>query len=132
LLPKSLQDVLFAVPPKKKKGGHWQSTFSFWGDDPEQIGQSATKLMHLGHRQLQSVIEIDDNVSLASLSAAEDKSMMLEENINIHIPLKEMWCEYPPKRFGPSGIRLLYSISLIEKLLKGLPLEACNIPSSQR
>jgi hypothetical protein len=88
--------------------------------------------MHLGHRQLQSVIEIDDNVSLASLSAAEDKSMMLEENINIHIPLKEMWCEYPPKRFGPSGIRLLYSISLIEKLLKGLPLEACNIPSSQR
>jgi GNAT superfamily N-acetyltransferase len=26
LLPKSLQDVLFAVPPKKKKGGHRQST----------------------------------------------------------------------------------------------------------
>ncbi len=46
--------------------------------------------------------------------------MMLEENV--HIPLKEMWCEYPPKRFGPRGIQLLYSISLIEKLLKGLPL----------
>jgi hypothetical protein len=120
LLPKSLQDVLFAVPPKKKKGGHQQSTFSFWGDDPEQIGQSATKLMHLGHQQLQSVIEIDDNASLASLSAAGYSSMMLEENV--HIPLKEMWCKYPPKRFGPSGIQLLYSISLIEKLLKGLPL----------
>jgi hypothetical protein len=66
------------------------------------------------------VIEIDDNASLASLSAAGDESMMLEENV--HIPLKEMWCEYPPKRFGPRGIQLLYSISLIEKLLKGLPL----------
>ena len=54
------------------------------------------------------------------LSAAGDKSMMLEENV--HIPLREMWCKYPPKHFGPGGIQLSYSISLIEKLLKGLPL----------
>jgi hypothetical protein len=75
--------------------------FLFWGDDPEQIGQSATKLMHLGHQQLQSVIEIDDNASL-ELSAAGDKSMMLGKDV--HIPLREMCCKYPPKRFGPGEI----------------------------
>ena len=64
LLPKNLQDGLLAVPPKKKKGGHRQSTFSFWGDDPEQVGQSVTKLMYLGHQQLQTVIEIDGDTPL--------------------------------------------------------------------
>ena len=75
--------------------------------------------MHLGHQQLRSVIEIDADASLES-SAAGDESMMLDKDV--HIPLREMWCEYPPKRFGPGGSRLSYSISLIEKLLKGLPL----------
>ena len=85
----------------------------------KKIGQSTTKLMHLGHQQLRSVIEIDADASLES-SAAGDESMMLDKDV--HIPLREMWCEYPPKRFGPGGSRLSYSISLIEKLLKGLPL----------
>ncbi|KAI2490875.1 hypothetical protein MHU86_23698 [Fragilaria crotonensis] len=118
LLPKKLQDVLFAVPPNKKKGGRRQSTFSFWGDDPEQIGQSATKLMHLRHQQLRSMIEIDDDASLV-MSGATNESLQLDENV--HIPLKAMWCQYPPPSFGPKGTRLSYSISLIEKLLKGLP-----------
>ena len=65
------------------------------------------------------MIEIDDNACL-ELSAAGDKSMMLDKDV--HITLREMWCEYPPKCFEPGGIRLFYSISLIEKLLKGLPL----------
>jgi hypothetical protein len=118
LLPKKLQDVLFAVPPNKKKGGRRQSTFSFWGDDPEQIGQSATKLMHLRHQQLRSMIEIDDDASLV-LSGATNERLQLDENV--HIPLKAMWCQYPPPSFGSKGTRLSYSISLIEKLLKGLP-----------
>ncbi|KAI2512121.1 hypothetical protein MHU86_2208 [Fragilaria crotonensis] len=118
LLPQKLQDVLFAVPPNKRKGSHRQSTFSFWGDDPEQVGQSATKLMHLGHQQLRTVIEIDDDGSVVVLEATKE-GLQLDENV--HIPLKATWCEYPPPRFGPNGIRLSYSISLIEKLLKGLP-----------
>ncbi len=112
-----MQDVLLAVPPKKK-GGHSQSTNLFWGDDPEQIGQFATKLMHLGHQELRSVVEIDDNASL--VSSAESESMMLDKDV--HLPFREMWCEYPPPSFGPGGIQLSYSISLIENLLKGLPL----------
>ena len=118
LLPKNLQDVLFAVPPKKKKGSHRQSTFSFWGDDPEQVGQSVTKLMHLGHQQLRAVSEIDDDAPL--VSSATNEKLVLDEDV--HIPLTEMWCEYPPPRFGTGGIRLSYSISLIEKLVKNLPL----------
>ena len=118
LLPKNLQDVLFAVPPKKKKGGHRQSTFSFWGDDPEQVGQSVTKLMHLGHEQLQAVTEIDEDSPL--VSSATTERLVLDNDV--HIPLTEMWCEYPPPCFGPGGNQLSYSISLIEKLLKGLPL----------
>jgi hypothetical protein len=82
----TLQDVLLAVPPKKKVG-HSQSTYLFWGDDPEQIGQFATMLMHLGHQELRSVVEIDDNASL--VSSAESESMMLDKDV--HVPFREMY-----------------------------------------
>jgi hypothetical protein len=74
--------------------------------------------MHLGHQLLQRVIEIDDFASL--VLSAGNQSLVLDKDV--HIPLSEMWCEYPPPCFRPGGIQLSYSISLIEKLLKGLPL----------
>ena len=84
--------VLWFHPPKRKREAINIYFFSFWGDDPEQVGQSVTQLMHLGHQQLRAITEIDEDSPL--VPSATNERLVLDEEF--HIPLTEMWCEYPP------------------------------------
>jgi hypothetical protein len=54
LLPQKLQEVLYTVPSKEKDPLR-QSTSSFSGENPDNFGQSETKLLRLGHHQFQSI-----------------------------------------------------------------------------